>query len=236
MVTLGVVAAIALLAPWGATAVGAQAAASADSRGQAAAAPSPAAVLARARAEFATVRSARAEFTQEIKNPLTGRTMQSRGTLLQRKPGHIAVTFTEPAGDRIVSDGSTLWVYLPSTAPGQVLRMPAGAGGTGGVDLAATVLDASREGYDLADAGVRTMDGRATRGVTLTAQSGTEVPFPRATLWIDDADATVREVAIIDPAGVNRVIRIVTWQKNVAVPDSAFRFVVPRGVRVVAQP
>jgi outer membrane lipoprotein carrier protein len=202
----------------------------------AASAPTPAAVLARARAEFATVRSARAEFTQELKNPLTGRAMQSRGTLLQRKPGRIAVTFTEPAGDRIVSDGTTLWVYIPSSAPGQVIRMPAGAGGTGGIDLAATVLDASREGYDLADAGARTIDGRATRGVTLTGQAGADVPFPRATVWIDEADATVREVAIVDAAGVNRVIRIVAWEKNAAVPDSAFRFTVPRGVRVVEQP
>ena len=196
----------------------------------------PAAVLGRARAEFSTVRSARAEFTQEIKNPLTGRAMQSRGTLVQRKPGRIAVTFTEPAGDRIVSDGTTLWVYIPSSAPGQVIRMPAGAGGTGGIDLAATVLDASREGYDLSDAGARTIDGRNTRGVTLTGKAGAEVPFPRATVWIDDADATVREVAIVDGAGVNRTIRITRWEKNAAVADSSFRFVVPRGVRVVEQP
>lgn len=201
-----------------------------------AAAVDPAAVLTRARTEYATVRTARAEFTQEIKNPLTARTLQSRGTLLQRKPGRLAVTFAEPAGDRIVSDGTWLWVYIPSSAPGQVMRLPAGDGGTGMVDLAGTVLEAPREGYTLADAGAREINGRATRGVSLTAKAGAEVPFPRATLWIDDRDAVVREVAVTDEMGVLRTIRLVSWEKNATVAASAFTFAVPRGVRIVEQP
>jgi len=200
------------------------------------AAVDPAAVLARARTEYATVRTARAEFTQEIKNPLTARTLRSRGTLLQRKPGRLAVTFVEPAGDRIVSDGTWLWVYIPSSAPGQVMRLPAGEGGTGMVDLAGTVLEAPREGYTLSDAGAREINGRATRGVTLVAKTGAGVPFPRATLWIDDTDAVVREVAVTDEMGVLRTIRLVSWEKNATVAASAFTFTVPTGVRVVQQP
>ena len=193
-------------------------------------------VLARARREYATVRTARAEFTQEIRNPLTARTLRSRGTLVQRKPGRIAVTFTDPAGDRIVSDGRTLWLFLPSSTPGQVMRMPAGEGGTGGVDLAATVLDASTEGYVLSLAGKKDIDGKASTGVTLVGEAGVAVPFPRATVWIDDASAQVREVAVTDAQGVTRTIRLVSFTKNAPVPDSAFRFVVPRGVKVVDAP
>ncbi len=196
----------------------------------------PAAVLQRARAEYATVKTARAEFTQEIKNPLIGRTLKSRGTLVQRKPDRVAVTFADPAGDRIVSDGTWLWVYIPSSAPGQVMKLPAGAEGTGGVDLAATVLDAPREGYTLSSAGARTVNGRATRGVVLVAKAGAAVPFPKATIWVDDVDSTVREVVITDDQGTERTIRLVSWQKNVAVDASAFAFKVPSGVRVVSQP
>jgi outer membrane lipoprotein carrier protein len=221
---------LSLIAPFAARAQAAPAAKSASP------AVDPSAVLARARAEYATVRTARAEFTQEIKNPLTARTLQSRGTLLQRKPGRIAVTFTAPAGDRIVSDGTWLWVYIPSSAPGQVMRMPAGEGGTGVVDLAGTVLEAPREGYALADAGARDIDGRATRGVLLTAKPGADVPFPRATLWVDERDATVREVAVTDATGVQRTIRLVTWEKNATVAAADFTFTVPRGVRIVEQP
>jgi outer membrane lipoprotein carrier protein len=193
-------------------------------------------VLARARREYATVRTARAEFTQEIRNPLTARTLRSRGTLWQQKPGRLAVTFSEPAGDRIVSDGRTLWVFLPSSTPGQVLRMPAGDGGTGGVDLAATVLEAPTEGYVVTTAGSRSVEGHPCTGVSLVGEAGASVPFPRATVWIDDATAQVREVAVTDAQGVTRTIRIVSFVKNVAVPDSVFRFVPPPGVRVVDAP
>jgi outer membrane lipoprotein carrier protein len=236
---LGALALAALAASLPPAAVHAQAASKVTSVGEAAVRPAtgdPAAVLARARAEYATVRTARAEFTQEIKNPLTARTLQSRGTLLQRKPGRLAVTFVEPAGDRIVSDGTWLWVYIPSSAPGQVLRMPAGEGGTGMVDLAGTVLEAPREGYVLGDAGVREIGGRTTHGVTLTAKAGAPVPFPRATLWVDDQDAAVREVAVTDDMGVLRTIRLIAWEKNAKVDASAFTFTVPAGVRIVAQP
>jgi outer membrane lipoprotein carrier protein len=199
-------------------------------------APDASALLARARAEYASVRTARAEFVQEIRNPLLGRTLNSRGTLVQRKPGRMVVTFSDPAGDRIVSDGTHLWVYIPSSAPGQVLRMPAGDGGTGGVDLAATVLDAPREGYAITSAGARAVGNRPAHGVTLIAKPNAETPFPRATIWIDDADASVREVAITDAQGVARTIRLVSWEKNVNVDDTSFRFQVPKGVRIVEQP
>lgn len=218
----------------GTAVAGAAAGAAPASRPQSA--PVADAVLARARREYATVRTARAEFTQEIRNPLTARTLRSRGTLVQRKPGRIAVTFIEPAGDRIVSDGRTLWVFLPSSTPNQVLRMPAGEGGTGGVDLAATVLDASTEGYVVSLAGTRAIDGKPATGVTLVGEPGVPVPFPRATVWVDDATAQVREVAVTDGQGVQRTIRLVSFEKNVAVPDSAFRFAVPRGVKVVDTP
>lgn len=194
------------------------------------------AALARARAEYSTVRTARAEFVQEIRNPLLGRTVNSRGTFVQRRPGRLSVTFTDPAGDRIVSDGTALWVYIPSSAPGQVLRMPAGDGGTGGVDLAATVLDAPREGYVVSSAGSRPVGGRPATGVNLVARPGADVPFPRATVWVDDADSSVREVAVTDATGVARTIRLVSWEKNVNVDATSFTFQVPKGVRVIRQP
>jgi outer membrane lipoprotein carrier protein len=189
--------------------------------------------LARARAAYADVRTARAEFTQAIRNPLTGRVLESRGTLQQRKPGRLAVTFTEPAGDRIVSDGTYLWVYIPSSAPGQVLRFPAGAGGTGGVDLAATILETPEDAYVVRHAGRREADGRSLEGVALTQKPGALAPFPRATLWIATDDWSVREVAVTDPQGVSRTIRITRWQPNVAVDANVFRFAVPDGVRIV---
>jgi outer membrane lipoprotein carrier protein len=83
----------------------------------AAAAQSPDSTLDRAVAAYATIKTARISFTQTIDNALTGSTVSSRGELQQRRPSRFAVNFQEPAGDRIVSDGSYVWVYLPSTNP-----------------------------------------------------------------------------------------------------------------------
>ena len=86
---------------------------------------------------YATMRTSRMIFTQTITNPLTGVTSTSRGEMQQQVPGKIAVRFTEPPGDRIVSDGQYLWIYLPSSAPGQVIRSPAATNSAAG-DIGST--------------------------------------------------------------------------------------------------
>ncbi|MCU0647125.1 MAG: outer-membrane lipoprotein carrier protein LolA [Gemmatimonadaceae bacterium] len=199
-------------------------------------ASSSAQLLDRARARFAATRTASAAFEQRIANPLTGRTLLSRGTFVQRKPSRLAVSFTEPAGDRIVADGTWLWLYLPSTNPGQVLKLPAGESGTGGVDVAAMILDAPRGAVTTSDAGSATIAGRATRAIGLVPKAGSELPYQKATVWLDTADASVRQVLIVDEQGVERTVTITRWSPNSPVADSAFRFVPPKGAKVVTDP
>src|SRR5215203_6678774 len=79
-------------------------------------------LLDRAVAAWAKVRTARATFEQTITNSLTGRTLTATGEYQQQRPGKLAVRFSDPANDRIVADGTRLWLYLPSTTPGQVIR------------------------------------------------------------------------------------------------------------------
>ena len=79
-------------------------------------------LLDRAVAAWARVKTARATFEQTITNSLTGRTLKASGEFQQQRPGKLSVKFSEPANDRIVDDGSRLWLYLPSTTPGQVIR------------------------------------------------------------------------------------------------------------------
>jgi outer membrane lipoprotein carrier protein len=194
------------------------------------------ALLERARARFSVARTARATFEQRIANPLTGKTLLSKGTFVQRKPSRLAVTFTDPPGDRIVADGKWIWLYLPSTNPGQVLKLPAGESGTGGVDVAAMILSAPARAVIATEAGSATVAGRATRAVLLTPRPGSELPYQKATVWLDASDATVRQVAITDEQGVERTVTILQWSPNAAVADSAFRFVPPKGAKVVTNP
>src|SRR5213592_1501246 len=82
----------------------------------------PAPILDRASQSYDTVRTLQADFVQVVDNPMIGDPDTTRGRLYQRRPGYFAMRFTEPKDDRIVADGRHLWLYTPSTTPGQVNR------------------------------------------------------------------------------------------------------------------
>src|SRR5258705_1450009 len=88
--------------------------------------------LDRASAAYQTIRTLSAEFTQVIANPLIGAPDTTRGKLYQMRPSRFAMRFTHPRGDRIVADGRHLWLYTPSTTPGQVIRTTIPATSTSG--------------------------------------------------------------------------------------------------------
>jgi len=190
--------------------------------------------LDRAVAAYATVKTARISFTQTIDNSLTGTKVTTDGELQQRRPSLFAVKFAEPSGDRIVSDGKWVWVYLPSTNPGQVIRAKLGAN-VGAPDFAAQFLEAPRKSYTVSGGSAASIDGSATHSVMLAPKS-TESPFSKVTLWVNDGDALLRRVETVDQSGVTRLITVTKFAKNSAVDANAFVFKVPTGVKVFDGP
>lgn len=194
-------------------------------------AQSPAAAVDRAVAAWDKVTSVRATFEQSVTNPLTGGREQARGEYQQQGKNRISIRFTDPKGDRIVADGTALWLYLPSTAPGQVIRT---APGNGSVDFTAQFLASPKTRYTIAAAGRGMVDGRAAQAVLLTPRS-TDVPFARAKVWIDDRDGLIRQFEVVERSGVTRMVKLAGMRVNVPVDRGAFTFAVPKGVRVVRQ-
>lgn len=189
----------------------------------------------RAAKKWSTLQSVSAEFEQRITNPLLRRTATSRGTFLQQRPGKVAITFVDPVGDRIVSDGKFLWVYLPSSAPGQVMKLPANADGAIIADMLGQLLDTPRRTFIISGGEAATIEGRATRRVQLVPRTAGAVAFQRATLWIDERESRPVRVQIIDPQGVDRTITLTTWTPNATVAKDAFQFTVPKGAKVVTK-
>ena len=188
------------------------------------------AALDRAVAAYRNVQTVRATFDQTLANPLTGRSSQAKGELLVQRPGRISVRFTSPAGDRIVSDGEYVWIYLPSGAPGQVIRARANASEGTGMDVSTELLTAPRSKFDVSDAGAATANGRPTRIVVLVPHTARN--YTRARLWIDDSDGVVRQLELTENSGVVRTIVFRTIQLNAKIPASAFKFQVPKGAKV----
>lgn len=196
---------------------------------------SAAARFQRVQRQYRAAKTFRITFEQTLSNPLTGSTSSARGELVSERPNRFAITFTEPStGDRIVSDGTSIWLYLPSSAPGQVIKLPAGSGQSAMSDPIGHILTASSSQYHLADAGRATVSGHAVHGVTLTP-TGSDPWFTKATVWIDDADDAVRRIDTNEASGVTRQVVLVAQTTNVSVPRATFTFTVPPKVRVVDQ-
>lgn len=192
-------------------------------------------LLDRAVSAWARVKTARATFEQTIENSLTGSTLTSSGEYQQQRPGKLSVRFDDPATDRIVADGKYVWLYLPSTTPGQVIRSAQGAGGTGTVDLSAQFLTSPRTRYDVTPRGAKPVSGRAAHAYTLVPKNGGNSPFRTATVWIDDADASIRQFEVTEASGLQRTVRLTSFHTNVPVDASAFVFTPPAGTRIVTR-
>jgi outer membrane lipoprotein carrier protein len=181
------------------------------------------------------VKTVRASFTQTITNPLLGQTVTSAGEVVQRRPNHVAVRFTDPAGDRIVADGKWVWFYLPSSTPGQVVRAPITKDGVGSPDLTAQFLEAPASRFEVTDVGREKVNGRVARVLSLVPKPGVEAPFSKAVIWVDSADALIRQFELTEPSEIVRRVTIKTLTLNPAVPASAFRFTPPSGTKVIDQ-
>lgn len=197
------------------------------------AAQSPDATLARAVSAYKSASTISARFSQTVTNPLTDHTLSTKGELLRQRPNLLSISFDGTDPDRIVADGANLWVYLPSSAPGQVIKMPA-AIGEGGmmIDPMGQILSAPEGTYSVAAAGTATIGGRATHAISLTPRSRSSM-FETATIWVDDSDGLVRQLESREQSGLVRKITVTSFRTNLAIPPSAFRFTPPANVRVV---
>lgn len=188
----------------------------------------------RAVSAYGSVRTARASFDQTVENPLTGSKLRSRGEFEQARPDRFAFRFSDPAGDLIVSDGKYVWVYLPSSTPGQVIRAPLSSEVEGSIDLIGTFFTNPRARYTISDAGSATIDDRATRAVVLVPKAK-DAGIVKAKVWIDVKDGTLRQFEAEEANGIVRTVHITTFTPNAKVSPTAFTFKPPRGVKVVNQ-
>lgn len=189
-------------------------------------------ILDRAIAAWAKVKTARATFEQTVSNSLTGSSATARGEFQQQRPKRLSIRFTDPAGDRIVADGASVWVYLPSSAPGQVVKRAAGDASLP-FDIAGEFLTDPRARYTVTGAGTATVSGHAAHALTLVPKSSDQRLFDRATIWVDDDDGFVRQFEVVEPTGVTRRVRITSLDPNAAVDRAAFTFTPPPGTRVI---
>lgn len=190
-------------------------------------------VVGRAARAYAALTSLRADFEQRIEDSLIG-TFESRGVVAQAGQNRLAMRFSDPDGDAIIIDGKQVWVYTPSTAPGQVIRMPVPNGPIYGFNVLSWILDRPSERYRMRYLRTDRVAARSVDVVELVPLAP-EMPFSRAVVWIDREDALPRRLEITERRGGTRTITLSRIRVNETLPASTFRFDPPAGVRVVDQ-
>ncbi len=191
-------------------------------------------IVGRSSRVYRSLSSLRADFTQVIQNPMID-SSESRGTLEQAGENKFAMRFREPPGEAIVIDGEHVWVYTPSTVPGQVIRLSVPSGGpVYGYNLLAWLLDRPAERYTATFVKGEELNGRSMDVVELVP-AVPDLPFDRAILWLDRQDGLPRKLDITERSGSRRILTLSKLQVNRSIPDRNFTFAVPSGVRVVDQ-
>jgi outer membrane lipoprotein carrier protein len=199
------------------------------------AAQTPDAIIDRAVAAWGKITTVRGTFEQTVTNALTGTSASSKGTYAQERPNRLAIRFDQPGQDAIVADGKFVWVYLPASAPGQVIKRAGTDRSSVPIDLTGQFLDQPHKKYDFSAAGTKTVSGHPAHGLSLLPKAGSNGPFTKATVWIDDDDSLIREFEATDTNGVTRHVRLTSLETNASIERSAFTFAPPKGARIVDQ-
>ena len=193
-----------------------------------------AAVVRRAGATFRSLTSLQAEFVQVIQNAGLGDTLKSTGRLYQAGPSAFAMRFDDPPDEAIVIDGKYVWLYTPSSTPGQVIRMRMETDPVYGANLLARILDRPAERYRSTWLRADTLGGRAVQVVAIVP-GAENLNFTRAVLWLDTDSALPRRIELDESPGVRRILTLTHLRPNAAIDKEVFDFKVPKGVRVVDQ-
>lgn len=189
-------------------------------------------LMERASTVYAGMRGICGDFHQILEVPLLDQRVESQGSLCQVDPGYFRMLFTDPAGDRIQADGEYLWIYTPSTHPGQAVRTAMGAA-MRTVDFHSEFLDDPASKYTMADLGVESAQGRELRGVRLVPVAA--APYALAEVWIDPVDALVYRIRIEQENGSVRTVALNGLEVDPDMGAADFAFEPPAGVTVITR-
>lgn len=190
-----------------------------------------ASVLAAAEAHYAPVVTLCADFVQHRSIPLLREEQTGRGRLCQARPDRFAMRFTEPAGDVVVVDGTSVWLYWPSSDPVQVVKFPVGDA-PGGFDLHREFLSDPATKYGAEYVGRETLDGQAVHRIRLRPLRPTS--YQVATVWIEVGTPRLRQVRLEEENGSVRTITLSNIQVGATAPAGWFTFTPPPGAQIIS--
>ena len=174
------------------------------------------------------------------------------GTVYFSRPGRMRWEYEAPEEKLFVSDGKTVWFYVPSDHT--VTRAPikqstdwrtplALLTGKAKLSQLCQTLDVSPEAPGTKGNVILVC---RPRGEKAKAKSSGDDPegslapldqqFDQVLLEVDPQTGELADVRIFQPGGIQLEYKFGNWQENLPLPDPLFRFQAPPGVAIVDQP
>jgi outer membrane lipoprotein carrier protein len=197
---------------------------------QVAPAPAPADLARAIQQKYDTVRTLSASFEHRYRGGVLRKEAVERGTVQIKKPSRMRWTYEFPERKVFVADGSRIYSYIPEDKQVIVAPVPA--------DEEATTPALFLSGH-----GSLVRDFAASLPPAPDPTPGTyslklvphrrEAEYEWLVLVVDRGTYRLRKLITADAQGGESTFTFSSVRENTGIPDSVFRFTIPRGVDVV---
>src|SRR5467141_992639 len=205
------------------------------------------AVVARLQARYHSARTLQATFLERYRE--NGRVVRvEAGTAYFRRPGKMRWDYQAPEKNLFLVDGKTAWFYVP--ADHTATRVPAKESADWRTPLALLVgdmkisrvcehvlpaIDERPENPEHAMLFCQLRGAASKPPKGSLGESPSQKPFNSESVFfeIDMNSGDLVRVLVRDPGGVGIEFSFTNWRMDPQVPDSLFRFDVPKGVAIV---
>ena len=164
-----------------------------------------------------------AEFKQTLLDEDKNIVQQSRGTMALQRPGKFAWIYTEPFEQRIIGDGSELWIYDVELEQVTVKPMDAGISNAP-IMILMKQTDVTQQ-FDVSEVGQR----KYLYWVELKPHAS---DLEYSSIFIGLEDDSVRAMELQDQFGQSTQIVFENMRVGVVHNPATFKFVPPEGVDV----
>lgn len=191
-------------------------------------------VVGNIRKSFGAIDTYQANFT--IFSEKLGKTTRQTGIIKYKANNRLHVEFTQPPGQKIVSNGKMMWIYIPSMNVVAEQDLDSGSG---------IFVSGSRSGlnwlfskyhYRFATKEQPETQGDGSKMYTLILkQKESRSGYRNMKLWVNERYFIVRAQGETS-TGKKIEIQFTGLKTNIDIPNSLFRFDIPARARVVKNP
>jgi outer membrane lipoprotein carrier protein len=190
--------------------------------------PSADSVARTLQARYQGVRAFTADFEQTYRGGVLRTPLRERGTVKVKKPGLMRWVFTSPEKKEFISDGKSVYTYIPADKQVYVSEVPPDDSASTSALFLAGKGDISRD----FTAAFTTSPVPDTTALKLTPRKP-QPDYEYLILAVDPTTSQLRALVTHDRQGGNATLVFTNMKENQQISDKEFVFRIPRGTTVV---